>query len=107
MTTTKIRDLNDAFRRSGVGGKVLLTNGVNALGMDKVNLLNARVREFASFPKGNDPYGEHDFGAVTFEGTKYFWKIDYYALDMQHGSEDPADPSQTTRVLTIMRADEY
>ena len=50
---------------------------------------------------------DHDFVSVEHEGTTYFGKIDYYDKDMQSGSEDPSDPSQTVRVLTIMRADEY
>jgi hypothetical protein len=37
----------------------------------------------------------------------YFFKIDYYAPDMQSGSEDPTNAEKTLRVLTIMRADEY
>ena len=32
---------------------------------------------------------------------------DYYVPELTGGSESPADPLQTTRVLTIMRADEY
>ena len=51
--------------------------------------------------------GEHDFGDFEIEGERYFWKIDYYAPDLDGGSEDPADPAQTARVLTIMCVDEY
>jgi hypothetical protein len=65
------------------------------------------VRGFAKFEPANDPYGEHDFGAVDVAGQKFFWKIDYYDSKMEFGSDDPADPAKTTRVLTIMRADEY
>jgi hypothetical protein len=36
-----------------------------------------------------------------------FFKIDYFDPKMEFGSEDSADPAKTTRVLTIMLADEY
>jgi Protein of unknown function (DUF3768) len=55
----------------------------------------------------NDPHGEHDFGHFEIAGQKFFWKIDYYDAAMEFGSEDPADPTKTTRVLTIMLASEY
>jgi hypothetical protein len=65
------------------------------------------VQRFSDFSADNDPYGEHDFGCVTVDGRKVFWKIDYYDRDCLYGSECPADPTQTTRVLTIMLASEY
>jgi hypothetical protein len=55
----------------------------------------------------NDPHGEHDFGAFEVAGVRFFWKIECYDRAMEFGSEDPSDPAQTTRVLTIMLADEY
>jgi hypothetical protein len=48
-----------------------------------------------------------DFGSFEIAAVSYFFKIDYYATDMEGGSENPADPDKTVRVLTIMRADEY
>ena len=54
-----------------------------------------------------DAYGERDFGAFTFRGEKVFFKVDYYDLNLEYGSEDPADASITARVVTIMLASEY
>lgn len=103
--TEQIRQLNDAFRRSGFG--VTVTNGVRALGVASMMSILHAVAQFNAFTEDNDPHGEHDFGSIDHDGVRIFWKIDYYAPDMQHGSEDPADPKQTVRVLTIMLAEEY
>lgn len=107
MTTHAITSLNDAFRSSLVGGKVLLTQGVDALGTDEKTRLLTAVMTYTAFSGDNDPWGEHDFGSIDQDGTRYFWKIDYYDPRGENGSEDPADPVKTLRVLTIMRADEY
>ena len=105
--TAAIRSLNDAFRRKPLAGRVVITAGVDALPQgDKLTLL-ASVVGFTAFDSGNDPFNEHDFGAVDQDGVSYFWKIDYYDPDYDMGSADPADPHVTRRVLTVMRADEY
>ena len=65
------------------------------------------VRDYDSFTPDNDPIGEHDFGRFEFEDAILYWKIDYYDLDLSFGSPDPTSPDVTTRVLTILRADEY
>jgi hypothetical protein len=103
----RIRVLNDNFRSTFVGGQVVMTQGVDVLPIDTKARVILAVQSFSNFPKDNDPHREHDFGSFKVEGESYFFKVDYYALDMQAGSEDPADPNVTTRVLTIMRADEY
>ena len=99
--------LNDNFRSTFVGGQVVMTAGRRCPAVDTKARLLLAVQSFSNFTKDNDPHREHDFGSIEIEGETYFWKIDYYDLDMSVGSEDPADPSKTTRVLTIMRADEY
>jgi hypothetical protein len=106
----KIALLNDQLRltmATSSRGRVVMTAGVAALPEEDVARVLDRVRRFDEFTPDNDPHGEHDFGSFDAAGTTYFFKVDYYSPDMEGGSEDPADPEKTTRVLTIMRADEY
>jgi hypothetical protein len=103
----KIAFLNDGLRRTFARGKVVMTAGVAALPEQTLTQVLERVRHFDEFTTHNDPHGEHDFGNFEVGGVTYFFKVDYYSPDLQGGSEDPGDPDKTTRVLTIMRADEY
>jgi Protein of unknown function (DUF3768) len=107
MSTERIRDLNDVFRTSFVGGRVMLTAGVTGLPSDVKAMVIRRVATFSAFTPENDPIGEHDFGSFEEAGIKFFWKMDYYDPTLEFGSDDPSDPSKTMRVLTVMLAEEY
>lgn len=113
-----IAALNDELRQNPTSpgaNRVVMSSGVAALigdttlfrGFHKRAELLRAVRDFDTFPAGDDPYGERDFGALTFADSRIFWKIDYYDVDLKFGSEDPADPAATTRVLTIYLASEH
>jgi len=103
----RIATLNDELRRNGRGGRVMLTAGVAALSETERAEVLAAVRTFSAFDADNDTHGEHDFGAVEVAGVRCFWKIDAYDRGLRSGSPDPADPTVTVRVLTIMLAEEY
>lgn len=104
----RIRELNDRFRTESLGnGTLLVTSGIQAEGADFVVAVANAVRSFSDFDDDNDPWGEHDFGAVEVEGQKVFFKFDYYTPDLTAGSENPANEGITHRVLTIMLASEY
>ncbi|MND30135.1 hypothetical protein D3C80_206620 [compost metagenome] len=105
--TLRIRELNDVFRTTWLTGTVLFTSGIQNMPDLTQSRIAEAVQGFDAFTPDNDPHGEHDFGAVSIEGYKVFWKIDYYDPTMQYGSEDPANPAVTKRVLTIMLAEEY
>jgi hypothetical protein len=85
----------------------MMTRGVKFLPDNLRKKFLAAVQTFDTFTRGNDPHGEHDFGSIDLDGTKFFWKIDYYDLAMNQQTADPTDPEATMRVLTLMRADEY
>ena len=103
----KIAQLNDNLRRTFSGGKVMMTASVNALDQDTMAEVLSAVRAFDKFDGDNDPHQEHDMAFFEVKGRRYFFKVDYYDKSLEFGSEDPADPAQTTRVLTIGEASDY
>lgn len=107
LHTTKIRDLNDLTRSAMSFRFIYVTVGVRALGVEPAADAVMAVRTFDAFSPDNDPYREHDFGALTIAGQLIFWKIDYYDRRLGDGSPNPADEAVTSRVLTVMLATEY
>lgn len=70
--------------------------------------LNREIAEYDfSQSIGDDPYGERDMGWIDFMGERVMFKIDYYDLEREYGSDNPADPAVTSRVMTIMLAADY
>lgn len=103
----RIRDVNDRLRTTGRGGMVVMTNGVGALGLEKVNAIFAAIASFAEFTPDNDPWGQHDCAILAVDGIRIIWKIDYYDRSRRIHSPDPSDPKVTVRVMTVMLAEEY
>lgn len=95
-----LAERNDAFRQTCIP---FVTAGV--LFLDDVPDLIQAVREFDDFTSDNDPYGEHDFGALMWAAERVYWKIDYYDQDLRSW-RDPQDPD-CQRILTILLASEY
>ncbi len=107
VDAARIRDLNDQLCRSLSGGVLMMTRGIIALGAKRQMAILSAIAAFNDFDADNDPYGEHDFGALEVEGERILFKIEYLDRAPTGHSPDPADPTVTTRVLTIMLAEEY
>ena len=103
----QIATLNDRFRQTFWGGKVMMTPGVQELPDNLQAKLLRAVSAFDDFTGDNDPHREHDFGRIVIDLCTFFWKIDYYDPSLCFGSEDASNADVTTRVLTIMLASEY
>ncbi len=55
-----IKTLNDNFRKTFSGGRIMLTCGINAKSKsEQAEILN-QVRCFNNFITANDPYNEHE-----------------------------------------------
>lgn len=106
-SVSRIRYLNDLLRCQGIGGEVMVTAGIDALGPASVLQIVKAVANFTAFNGSNDPHGERDCAAVAVAGWSVLFKIDYFDRALTGHSPDPADPTVTARVLTIMLAHEY
>ncbi|OWQ91703.1 DUF3768 domain-containing protein [Sphingopyxis witflariensis] len=122
-TSDRIARLNDLARQAmGVACTAVATPGFRSLPSSEQSAIRELIETYDTFTPDNDPYGERDFGAIylTRDGKwtaakptdgepleTVFWKIDAYDRNLRFGSEDPADPAVTRRVLTIMLASEY
>ena len=104
--SARIAKLNDALRTSFKGGSICTTAGINALPEPVRLRIFDEVRRFDAFAPDNDPYGEHECGIVEVDDRCIFWRIDCYDPTFSVGSDDPADPSVTGRMLTIMLLEE-
>jgi hypothetical protein len=103
----RIARLNDTLRKTGKGGQLVITRGIHDLdGFSAPDLLKA-LSDYDDFDAFNDPHGERDLGSFDYLGREVMWKIDYYDPELRFGSDDPADPDATQRVLTVLLAEEY
>jgi hypothetical protein len=105
--TETIRALNDELRQNLTIGTALITAGIAALGAEAVARIVRTIAVYDDFWHANDPHEEHDFGSFEVDGHRIFFKIDYFDKALTFHSPDPADPSITERVITIMLAEEY
>lgn len=103
----QIAQLNDQLRKTGLGGAIMITRGVRTLPGFLPTELLAKLAAYDSFDTDNDPHGERDFGDIDVAGANLLWKVDYYDPSLRYASEDPADPTKTQRVLTVMLPEEY
>lgn len=106
-TRQRIQVLNDWLRMHGTGGRVVMTSGISALDDNTRSKVVSAIRAFDALAEDNDPYGEHDCAVLEVDGLTIMFKIDYYDLSLSAHSPDPADPSLTKRILTVMLAEEY
>ena len=106
-SSEQIAAANDKLRKTGRDGQVLATRGVTSLvGFDATELMTA-LAQYDRFDEYNNPHGERDFGDLNLWSAEILWKIDYYNQELTRASPDPASETVTTRVLTVMLAEEY
>ena len=81
--SARIAELNDEFRKTGKGGRIIMTRAVADLSVETITRAVAIVKTFNDFNEDNDPYGEHDFFRFEVAGETFFSIVNWV-----HVSED-------------------
>ena len=102
----QIARLNDQVRL-GAAGTIMITQGVKRISGFDAAELSALLANYDDFTHENDPHGDRDFGLISYKGWDVIWKIDSYDKELKFGSDNPADPAVTTRILTLLLASEW
>lgn len=78
-------------------------------GPDSIEVMFVQAQLLAAFRVCSfaEDCPERNFASIMFRDHKVWLKIDCYDRDMQYGSDDPADASVTTRVVTILLPSDY
>ena len=103
----RVRELNDDLRSNGRGGMIVMTNCIALLDRPAITKVFEAVAAFDDFGEANDPWGEHDCAVLNAIGLLVMFKIDYFDKSRTYHSPNPADPKVTTRIMTVMLAEEY
>lgn len=102
----RIGEINDIFRQTLMGGKIVFTPKVRALSPNTIRLLLGALRRGNS-KRIHKLYHEKNTGAVVVQKMKFVWNIDYCDRDDEsQKAEDPTDIRNTLRILTVMMESE-
>ena len=71
----RIQELNDAFRKTFAGGKMVMTASVAALPEMVKSSALGKVAQFNDFTPENDPHGEHDFFSFEHCNRTFFLEV--------------------------------
>ena len=105
-TMQKNRALNDHFRKTGQGGIVTLSMGLHKLGQAEVdNVMKQLAGEKGD--KSVEAGSEHDMGEIQVGNRTVSWEINYYNKELDDVSDNPTNPDQTTRFMTLLLSTEY
>lgn len=108
--TAQVRALNDAMRTDPHGdiGRTVITAAASNMGLVFTLKLLRAARAFTAFTPDNDPHQEHDMAIFTVEGETCFFKVDVYLNgEMEYGADEPWNPDNSYRVMTLGLMSDY